>query len=137
MKKVVLILIVLTVVFIAGCDNSLDNSYVRSAWRGTDLSYRVTDSGWSVAATALHGYSVRNLDFDAGSFGALRVTSVNDGGGVYLVITQDVDGTVLLEEIDLTGGFAGSVDTSGFAPGRVEMRLRFERATDVRVSIEW
>ena len=134
MKKIIAILSMLVLVMaLAGCAGGTPRLGTRSSWSGRNMTYSTPHNSWTIAATSLRGHSTRTLDVTAEQLAALHVASTNSGGELRLTITQsDVS-----EHFDLTGAFEGPIDASTFEPGRISLRLDFERVEDVSVHISW
>ena len=101
---------------------------------GTFTMQRSTlrDSEWTYTARTANGWTRRSPSLTAEELAAFHVIS-NSGEGVRLRLEQDDR----LEVIDLSRRFDGPVDLRGFEPGRVRIRLEFDRANDVYVRISW
>ena len=94
---------------------------------------READS-WLITVNRVNGHARRDIDFTAESLSALHVESTNSDGSVSLLITQGE----VTRTIDLTGEFNQVLDISNdFQPGSVRLRLEFENAETVRVSLSW
>ena len=90
------------------------------------------DGEWTYTARTANGWTRRSPNLSADELAAFYVVS-NSGNGVRLRLEQGD----LLEVIDLSGNFRGPIDLGHFEPGRVRIRLEFDRANDVYVRISW
>ncbi|MCL2677437.1 MAG: hypothetical protein FWE85_00100 [Clostridiales bacterium] len=109
---------------------------------GMGMSFSGSSSGmkknlkayvWEISATSLNGTATRTVNLNAEELANFLVNNTNSEGKVSLTIIQgDVDRTVGLSE-----EFDEKIDMSDFEPGRVKLRLKFENAKDVDISITW
>ena len=93
---------------------------------------RLRDSEWMFSARTANGWVRRTPNLSAEELAAFHVTS-SSGQGVRLRLEQDDR----IEVIDLSGNINEPVDLSDFVPGRIRIRLEFERANDVYVRVRW
>jgi len=105
-----------------------------SSWSGSGIkiSNAVNDT-WTVTAGSLSGNSRMDITFDEAKLAALHVKSTDDGGKVTLVRIQgDVE-----RATDISGEFDGAIDMTDFEPGRIRLRLEFDRAEGLSTVISW
>jgi len=105
---------------------------VKSGAISGGLSYVKNDT-WSTTASKFNGHCRVDKTFDSDNLAAFYVNSTNSSGKVFLIIIQgDVEKT-----IEITGEFNDKIDMSEFEPGRIRLRLEFEHAEDLNVSVSW
>lgn len=122
----VIVAIVLAVIF------TREGAVVKSGLISGGLSY-VKDDAWSTTASGINGYCRVDKTLSADNLAAFHVSSTNNGGKVFLIVTQgDAEKT-----FEVTGEYNDTVDMSEFEPGRIRLRLEFENAKDVNVSVSW
>jgi hypothetical protein len=124
---VALVAVILIVVF------TREGVSVRSvSGRNVSIS-NAENNTWTVTADTLTGNSRMDITFTEESLDALRIHSTSSGGTVSLRLTQgDVDLT-----FDITQVSNHRVNLNGFTPGRIRMRLAFDRLENVSLSIAW
>jgi len=121
-------LLLILAVTLIGCGTAVSYS-----WVATTVSSNAKVDSWTISAKSIDGHASRNIDMTSEKLAALHAENTSSDGGVFLVMTQgDTEKT-----FDLSGEFNGSIDTSAFEPGRVKLRLNFEKAKDVKVYINW
>ena len=119
-------ILIMFAVILAGCGNYKSMS-------ATMMSQRSRADGWMFSARTANGHSTRTLSFSSANLASLHVENTNSGGGVFLIMTQNnIERTV-----DITGAFNGNIDMSDFEPGRIRLRLSFEKAQGVNVVMSW
>jgi hypothetical protein len=118
-----------TAFFVAGCTGE----EITVSWTATELSHEHTRGSWAVTADTIDGYAYRDVTFGTGNLVSFYAESGNRRGRVTLTLAQDGVEKVLT----LDREYAGRVDMDGFKPGRVHMRLDFENATDLALSLNW
>ena len=143
------LMIIFPIVFFV-TPNSSGANY--SSWSGTFRSARSFPDSWVISARTLNGHTVRTLYLDNENLNALHVSSANEEGGVYLVISQIVDakesnesGEVFVlvgrgeigKTIYLSDRFDEYIDMQDFSSGRVRLQLRFDRARGVNTTVSW
>lgn len=105
---------------------------VKSGKISGGLSY-VKDDTWSTSASKINGYCKVDKTFNSDNLAAFCVSSTNSDGKVFLKLIQgDVEKT-----IEITGEFNDKIDMSEFKSGRIRLRLEFEEAEDIDISISW
>lgn len=105
---------------------------VKSGMISGGLSY-VQDDTWSTSASKINGYCRVDKTFNSDNLAAFRVDGTNSGGKVFLTLIQgDVEKT-----IEITGEFNDEIDMSECKPGRIRLRLEFENAEDIDISVSW
>ena len=104
-----------------------------NSWSGTMMSSRGTGNDWSISARTVRGHTVRTVSFTAEELAALRIDSENEDGKISFTMTQGEIEIVT----DISGEFNDNIDTSGFEPGRIRLRLDFEAASGVNVTVNW
>jgi hypothetical protein len=121
--------LVLLAVVLVGCANVVTN-----AWSYTGMSKNdAKDDSWAISAKTVDGYASRSLDLNAANLAALHVDNTNSEGKVFLVLTQgDTEKT-----FDISGKFNGEIDTSAFEPGKIKLRLNFEKVKDLDLYVKW
>ena len=134
-KNILLIALILAVV---GSFNLLlflligGNAGVYS-WGGTMLSRSEKADSWAISANTVTGSGRRTINFSEDNLSALRAENTNDEGTVLLKLTQgDNEKT-----IDISGEFGESIDTSGFLPGKIKMRVEFTKVKKLKLNISW
>ena len=102
---------------------------------GTFTNQRISsdDGSWRVSLERGNGHSRIDYTLSRGELSNLRINSTNSGGTVTFTLIQGSTDRI----IELTGGFDGSVDTSGFEPGRVRFRLDFGQVEDLEFVVRW
>ena len=102
---------------------------------GTFTNQRISidDSSWRVSLGRGNGHSRIDYTLSMGELSNLRISSAYSGGTVTFTLTQGSTDKV----IELTGSFDGSVETSGFEPGRVRFRLDFGQVEDLEFVLRW
>jgi len=120
----------LLTLLLAGC-GALSTSFSGS---DRNSSSRLTADGWTYTADSVNGrLTTRNLTLTAENLASLHVESRIGSGGASLILMQgDNERT-----IDISGNFSGYIDTSGFEPGDIRLRLQYDSARNVNVSITW
>jgi len=105
---------------------------VKSGAISGGLSYVKNDT-WSTTASKFNGHCRVDKTLNSDNLATFRVNSTNSDGKVFLKLTQgDVEKT-----IEITGEFNDKIDMGEFKPGRIRLRLEFEHAEDVNISISW
>ncbi|MCL2817278.1 MAG: hypothetical protein FWD39_02690 [Clostridiales bacterium] len=132
MKKrfIALGMLLIFAIALAGC---VGNGMVFSG-SSSGMRKELKDGSWKITAKSINGTATRTVYMNALDVkGAMRVTNANSEGKVFLIISQgDVEKTV-----ELSGEFSEDIDMSDFEPGSVKLRLKFEKAKDVKVTITW
>lgn len=93
----------------------------------------ISNNTWSASLNRANGSSRVDYTFTAANLNAMTVRNENAEGSVSLTFTQG--NTV--KTFDITGDFNGNIDMSGFAAGRIRLRLVFENARNVNTLISW
>ena len=95
--------------------------------------YNVTNDTWRVRSSRANGYSRVYYIFDETDLATMHVNSRNATGSIHLTFTQgDLERTV-----DISNEYYGYIDLSGFEPGEVRLRLEFEDAVQINITISW
>ena len=131
MKKLIITLgIVFVLAFaLVGCGaTSMSN-----AWSYTGLSYENKIDSWTISAETVDGSATRNIKFNSDNLAALYVESTNDVGEVFLIMTQDD----IERTINLTRAYDGKIDTSVFKTGSIKLQLKFMKAENVNIVLNW
>ncbi|MCL2372097.1 MAG: PLDc N-terminal domain-containing protein [Defluviitaleaceae bacterium] len=87
---------------------------------------------WTFTANRANGHERRNINFTAAQLNDFHVFS-DSGGGTTLRLEQNNN----VKTVDISGFVDRNVDLSAFEPGRVRVRLDFDRADDVYVRLSW
>ena len=134
MKKLFAFLMIsLTLSIFSSCDEPVSISVFHTWTTSGTLSHTMETDRWGIVVTNVNGRAWRDIDFSVESLGSTRVKSTNNFGEVRLTLIQgDIEMT-----IDLTDEFYGLLDTSGFEPGKIRLRLDFINAESVNISINW
>jgi len=103
-----------------------------------NVSSNLTADGWSYSADSVNGnITARNLTFTSDNLASLHVESSSlSSGDATLILIQGSNE----REVDISDGFSGYIDTSGFEPGErdsIRIRLRFNNARGVNINISW
>jgi len=92
---------------------------------------------WHVAARRINGHVRRNIEIDDAGLSHFRFRSTSTSGEITITLTQGDNEHV----IDISGNKAGDIDLRyndfNFEPGRIRVRLDFNRADDVDVFLWW
>ena len=123
--------ILIVVIGLAGC--AYGARAMSNSWSISGSSVNLQDDSWSISARTVNGHATRRLDLSAGELAALHIDSTSGGGSVYVILTQGDNE----RSTDISGEFYGYIDTSGFEPGRIRLRLQFGRAKGVDVLVSW
>jgi len=130
-KRVIITLLVLATLVamlgLAGCNVTV--------FSGTSVnSKEITKAtSWHITASSLNGHGTRTVNMSPDGLSALNVTSMNAAGNITLTLSQgDTTSTV-----DISGNYSGSIDTSKFAAGKLNLRLDYANAKDVDVYLSW
>ena len=103
-------------------------------WSGSNMDSDLQDNSWTVTADRVNGNITRqDVDFSAENLDMLHVSSMNTDGEVILTLIQ---GDIEIP-VDLTGGTEGFLISGDLQPGNIRLRLDFDNATDVRVTVRW
>lgn len=105
---------------------------VKSGFSSNAISYVKNDT-WITSASSVNGHYKVNKTFDYGNLAAFNANSTNSGGKVFLKLIQGK----VEKSIDITGEFNDKIDMSEFEPGRIWLRLEFENAKDLNISVSW
>ncbi|MCL2361322.1 MAG: hypothetical protein FWC73_05875 [Defluviitaleaceae bacterium] len=127
-----LVIIAAIIVAITACSSE---TRVVSSWTtsGTLTHNNEVDS-WFISINRVNGNSMRDITFTSESLTELHVENTNSSGSVVLIITQDETE----RRIDISDNFNEILDISDdFEPGSIRLRLEFESAENVRVSLSW
>ena len=127
-----LVMVVATIIVMTACSSE---TRVVSSWTtsGTLTHNNEVDS-WLISVNRVNGNSRRDITFTSESLTALHVENTNSNGSVNLIITQGETERM----IDISGNFNEILDISDdFEPGSIRLRLEFENAENVRVSLSW
>jgi len=100
---------------------------------GNDMSSTRFENGFSVNAQYISGSHRIHLNFYTSNLSNLQIRSTNTAGQIFIELTQ---GNVI-RRTDITGNFNGSIDTNAFEPGRVTVRVIYERAEEINFSASW
>ena len=130
-RLLVLGLIVLLVFGLVGC--GYGGTSMSSNWSTRGLTSDSQRESWAIAANSVNGHATRRLDLGAEELDALHVNSSNSDGSITVTLTQDD----IVEVFDISGEFYGNLDTSGFAAGRIRLRLDFGSAEGVNLFVNW
>ena len=127
-----LMIIMAAIVAITACSGE---TRVVSTWTMSGaLTHNIEANSWLISINRVNGNSRRDVTFTSESIRALHVENTNNGGSVALVITQGE----AQRRIDISGNFNEILDISDdFEPGSIRLRLEFESAENVRVSLSW
>ena len=93
----------------------------------------VSNDSWRVAPIRANGSSRIDYTFNAANLAAMRVNSTNSEGKITLKFIQGDNE----KAVDITGDFNDSIDMSGFASGKIRVRLEYDNARDVDCIISW
>jgi len=136
MKKIkasaMLLIAVAFVIVTTACSSE---TRVVSSWTtsGTLTHENEVDS-WLISINRVNGSSRRDINFTTESLTSLHVENTNSDGNVSLVISQGETE----QTIDISDNFNEILDISDtFEPGSIRLRLEFENAENVRVSLSW
>ncbi|MCL2343518.1 MAG: hypothetical protein FWC62_06445 [Firmicutes bacterium] len=88
---------------------------------------------WTVTASFVDGHESRTVDMSADNLAALKVDSTNSAGTISLKLTQGST----TRTVDISNQFSGNIDTSGFTAGKVDMRVDYKSAKDIKITINW
>jgi len=127
-----LVMVVAAIIVMAACASE---TRVVSSWTtsGTLTHYNEADS-WFISVNRVNGHSRRDVTFTSESLSALHVQNTNSNGSVILIITQGETE----RRVDISDNYNEILDISdGFEPGSIRLRLEFEHAENVRVSLRW
>ena len=113
-------------VLLAGCTNVQSGTFINH-------TENVQNDTWTFSATRANGHSTRNIEMNEDNLTKLYVNSTNDSGNISLILTQGE----FTHYTDLTSGFNGFIDTQEFNPGQISLRLQFENAEGIKISISW
>jgi len=126
------VMVVATIIVMTACSSE---TRVVSSWTtsGTLTHNNEVDS-WLISVNRVNGNSRRDITVTSESLTALHVENTNSNGSVNLIITQGETERM----IDISGNFNEILDISDdFEPGSIRLRLEFENAENVRVSLSW
>lgn len=122
----VIVAVVLAVIF------TREGVVVKSGSSSVAISYVKNDT-WTTTASSVNGNYRVDKTFDSGNLASFHASSTNSIGKIVLKLIQgDVE-----KSIDITGEFNDKIDMSEFEPGRIRLRLEFEHATDLSISVSW
>jgi len=94
----------------------------------------LTIDGWTYTANTINGRATtNNLELTADNLSQLHVDANFGGGTILLELIQGDFGRGL----HLADDFSGYVDTSGFEPGEIRLRLVFTNVQNMDISIRW
>jgi hypothetical protein len=130
-KKWLVLCILVVAIGLAGC--AYGARAMSSSWSISGSSVDMRDDSWSISARTVNGHATRRLDLSAGELAVLHIESSSGGGSVYAILIQGDNE----RSTDISGEFYGYIDTSGFEPGRIRLRLQFGRAEDVDLLADW
>jgi len=102
----------------------------RGTFFGMSTSHR--NNEWRVSVVRGNGTIQISPRLDEAQIAQLRVAGEAGGGEIFLRIEQDGR----MEEFHVTD-FDGTLDLTGFSPGRIRMTLELEHASDVRIAVSW
>ena len=102
-----------------------------------NMSQEIHNEGWTFSAEEANGYNVIFTDLNRGALDNLYLRSHIGGGEMSLIIECKGASKIIDLSAEETAIPAGSLDMSGFEPGRVEMRLIFTGAVNVFISLSW
>ena len=103
------------------------------SWGGTMLSRSDKADSWAISANTVTGSGRRTINFSEDNLSTLRAENTNDEGMVLLKLTQgDNEKT-----IDISGAFSENIDTGGFLPGKIKMRVEFTKVKKLKLNISW
>ena len=103
------------------------------SWSGTMLSRNDRADSWIISANTVNGNGRRNINFTYDNLNNLHVENKNGDGTVLIKLTQGNNE----KTIDVTGEFNEYIDMRDFEPGRINMRIVFEKVRDLRIEIKW
>lgn len=130
-KKIItfgIVAVLLTVTF-TGCGGNA----ISYSWSSSGLTHSEKIDSWELSAKKVNGHCARKIDFSSENLDALNVVSTNSVGVVSIVMTQgDTKITT-----DISGEYDGNIDMGDFEPGRIGIRLEFEHAENVVLSVRW
>ena len=137
-KKVIIIVILAVVVFAASITAIVLISVNREgvlSFTGSNstMSSIRLDNGFTANAQRINGRHRMHANFTTANLNNLHVSNTNTTGQMYLELTQGD----IVRRTDITGSFNGNIDTSAFEPGRVTVRVIYERAEEVNISVSW
>ena len=126
----------------SGFGNTVTSRYSRgmmvdafgNARRGTffGLNSRNINQEWNLTVTRGNGTIRISPNLSENDLAQIYVTGNTGVGEVFLQLEQN--GRV--KEVNVTE-FSGSVDTTGFEPGRIRMIALLENAEDVQLTVTW
>ena len=99
----------------------------------TNIKTRETKTSWTISAKTVKGHFNRTINLKVDEPIVFNIIGNSKDGGIYFIMSQDDTEVVT----DISGVFIGTVDTSGFEPGTVQLQLVFKNAFDVSVIITW
>ncbi|MDR2956909.1 MAG: hypothetical protein LBU61_01840 [Coriobacteriales bacterium] len=124
-----LIVSIVLVIALIGCSDKA-MSY---SWSTTGESHDVQADSWTILAKTVDGHASRNVEMSSDNLKAIHIENTNTVGSVFLVVTQGKTE----ETYTITGPFSGGIDTSMFSPGKLTLRVNFEKAENVSLVITW
>lgn len=134
MKTILIgVVVILVIVVIALAVNfTREGAVVKSGAISKGISYVKNDT-WTTRASKINGYCRVDKNFNTENLASIWINSSNSGGKIFFVMKQgDVEKT-----IEITGEFNSRIDMNEFKAGRIRLRLEFEHAKDLTVSVSW
>jgi len=137
-KKVIVIVVLAVLVFAAALTTFIlvilnREGTLSFSGSNSGMSSTQQDNGFTINAQRVNGRNRMHVNFSTTNLNSLQVNNTNTAGRMYLELTQ---GDVV-RRTDITGSFNGTIDTSAFEPGRVTVRVIYERAEGVNISVRW
>jgi len=129
----VAIILFVTAIVAFALNNSDGMTMNSGVWTRQVSSYR--NNEWRVSVGRGNGSMRRTHSLDALQMQNFRVDSNNEEGVLFLVLTQD-DNSIYT---DISGDFQDILNLHdlGFEPGRIQMRLQFDRVRNSQTVISW
>ena len=121
----IILFVVGTVTFVLNADTNT-NTFIM-------FNSRTRNQEWVMTGRSANGSRSHSPTLSATQLGNLAVSSTNSEGAIMLVLTQGS----IREVVDITGDFFGTINTSSFQPGRINMRVQFYQARDINITINW
>ena len=107
---------------------------IATSWTTSGLTHNHEANRWHISANRVNGYTRRDINFTAESLSALQIATSNNGGNISLAITQGETNKL----VELAGEVNETLDISNdFEPGNIRLRLEFEDAENVVITLNW
>jgi len=138
-KKKIVIAILGAVIFVLALNTltvfivSNREGNVTFSGSGRHMSSTRFEDGFSVNAQHISGSHRMHINFTASNLNNLQVHNTNTTGQMFLELTQGD----IVRQTNITGNFSSNIDTGAFEPGRITIRIIYERAEEISFSINW